>query len=317
MLEKYDKCVKLYLANMERNLLSEDSIESYGRTFRMFRERMAEAGYAEVCTAAAVDFKLSKSDASLTTIDLYLRHLHLLSEFGLDIGILDETFVPESLLPPKKKVANERKKPYAHVLSEEQILQLITAEKPNYGRKSHTWLREKAEVTLLLQSGLRNSELRALTPNDLDFEASLIYARETKGDKPRYVSFPHTAQEAVRAYLASDIRPADILPSEPLFGCVSRTNGEWKPLERTLLSTLVRNYTRSILGEDASCRTHALRHGYSSVLLEHNVDMQAISESLGHSSLETTKIYAERFTHEAPAQSIGSLFDNIEKKAVS
>lgn len=312
MFEKYDKAAELFVSNMERDELSADSVESYSRTYRMFRESMIENGYTEVCDAAVVDFKLSKKDAALTTIALYLTHLRLLSEFAVEVGIMDEGFVPDALMPSRKKLAAARNKKYSHVLTEAQIAELITADRPKYGRKSHTWLREKAEVTLLLQSGLRNSELRSLTPDDLDFENSVIYARITKGDKPRYVAFPQAAQKAVRAYLASPLRPTWVKPSEPLFGSVSRNTGKWVEMERSKLSERIKHYTAGILGEEASCRTHALRHGYSSYLLERGVNMEEISESLGHSSLTTTKIYAERFTQNTPARNIGQVFNDLE-----
>ena len=312
MFENYDKCVSLYLSNMKRNCLSADSIDSYARTFRMFRESMETEGYTEACPAAVVAFKLSKTDLALTSLALYFTHLRLLAEFGVELGIFAENFVPDAIMPPKKKVAAERNKEYDHVLSEDQIIQLLTADKPNFGRKSCTWLREKAEVALLLQSGLRNSELRSLTLEDLDFEHGIIHARITKGDKPRCVSFPRTAQNAVREYLSSPLHPTWVKPSEPVFGLVDPKSGEWEGMGRVQLSARINYFTKAVLGEEYACRTHALRHGYSSVLLEHGVDIQQISESLGHSSVQTTTIYAKRLTAETPAQNIDSVFDRME-----
>lgn len=312
MLEKYDKATAQFLKNMESNGLSKNSIESYARTFRMFREFMVQSEICEPTPSAVLDFKRFKSEgAGLTTIALYITHLRLLSNFCVENKIFDKEFITNGAMPPRKKVAAERCKEYSHTLTEEQIAKLISAEKPEYGRRSPSWLREKAETVLFLQSGLRNSELRSLTPFDLDWENNLIYARVTKGNKPRYVSFPRTAQNAVREYLNSGFRPCYVGEHAPLFGYINRSTGQWMPMDRKKLSERIFYYTKSVLGEEAACRTHALRHGYASCLLEHDMPMQYISESLGHSSVATTTIYAKRLTKNTPAKEIGNLLNSI------
>lgn len=309
MLEKYDQLCALFIDNMRSNHLSNNSVDSYSRTFRFFRETLVSGGYTEACPGAVASFKSDRPGVSLKTISLYLTHLRLLSQFGLDMGLIEESFVPNSLMPPKKMLANERKKEYDHVLTEEQIIKLLAAQGPLKGRKPRTWLREKAETVIFLQSGLRNSELRALTPADLDFASGLIHAREAKGDKPRLVLFPAQAQQAVKDYLSSGLRPETASDTEPLFGCVDRAAGSWKALDRAQLSALIDNHVSSILG--VGCRTHALRHAYASLLLEHDAPIQFISETLGHSNISTTTIYAQRLNPSVPAQALGNIFSSL------
>lgn len=313
-MKNYDNMVSLYISNMKANELSENSIDSYARTFRLFRESMEAHGFDEPSPAAVLAFKEEKKPGtndpkrSTTTVALYLTHLRLLSEFSASMG--GSPFYVDQLNIPSKKVAKARLKPYEHVLTERDMIALITAERPVCGRKTATWLREQAEVTLMVQSGLRNLELRTLRPCDLDWENGVIIPNQTKGDKVRAVAFPSAAQKAVKRYLESGLRPADISDNEPLFGTVT-VDGEWRGLERQELSALVNKFTGKILGEEKACRTHAARHCYASVLLEHGVDMQYISETMGHSSVATTKIYAARFSVNAPAASVASVFDSV------
>lgn len=306
-MKEYDAMVKNYIANMETNGLSENSIESYSRTFRLFRESMERNGFEEPCPSAVLAFK-QEPGRSATTMALYLTHLRLLSEFCASLG--GSPFYTDALNIPKKMVARERQKPYEHVLTEADMVALVTAERPTEGRKPQTWLREQAEVTLMVQSGLRNLELRTLRPCDLDWVNGVIVPAHTKGEKVRAVSFPAAAQRAVRKYLDSGLRPADVPADAPLFGAVGK-DGQWRGMERTELSKRVYYFTKSILGEEKACRTHAARHCYASVLLEHGVDMQYISETMGHSSVATTKIYAARFNVNAPAASVASVFDSV------
>ena len=308
MFESYDEVVQRFSAQMRRNEWSPASIEAYNGTFRRFRNSMEKNGFSELCPQAVVAF-MEDGDWSLVTADLYLTHLRALSNYGIKLRVFSEDAVPEELMPSKRKLAAARKKEYSHILDEPQIAALLNADKPVYTRKPHTWLREKAEVTLLFQSGLRNSELRALTPADLFWEKKALYARVTKGDKPRVVPFPSASQEAVRAYLNSGLRPASAGNDEPLFGCCDRVTGEWKGFERQQLSALIKNYTASILGEEDSCRTHAMRHASASFLLEKGASIESISEILGHSQPSTTRIYAQRLTKTALSETYSDILD--------
>ncbi len=308
MFEKYTTACTAYIQNMRNNELSAQTIESYSRTFRLFRESMESHGFDEVIPAAVMAFRSDIAKDAITTVNLYMGQLRQLSEFSVRYGYT-ERFVYDDAMPPKGKVTRAKKKPYEHVLSVEQIHSLISAERPVYGKKMATWAREQAEVTLLLLSGARNSELRNVTPADLDWENGCVTLRVAKGDKPRMVPFSATAQAAVKRYLAAGIRPESAPDTAPLFGCISRKTGEWKPLERTQLSDLVNAYTRSVIGEENACRSHALRHGFASAALEAGAAVDDISGVLGHADTKVTAIYAQRLNPTKLVSGIGGLLD--------
>lgn len=307
MFEKYDKAVAEYAADMKRNELSEDSVRSYTKTFHLLRESMERNGFEDVSMDAVWQFK-SDTTVKLTSLALYLTHIRALSNRAVSRGTVDAPFFDPAMMPPKKKLNTARNKQYDHVLTDKDAEALINADRPLYGRKPHTWLREKAEVTMLLQSGLRNSELRSLRLCDLDWENGVAIPQDTKGDKPRVVLFSEAAQNAVRAYLESGLRPGFVADDDFLFGAVG-ADGTWKQMDRDKLSERIHYYVKSILGEDKACRSHALRHCYASVLLENDVPMEMISETMGHSSVATTKIYAARFNVNAPAMAVAKVFN--------
>lgn len=311
MFDKYDKAVTQYVSNMRSNQLSPDSIRSYSKTYRLLRESMERNGFTEISTDAVLQFKL-ESTVKLTSLALYMTHIRCLSNFAVGMKYVDEPFFNDMMKPNTKKLNTERSKPYEHVLTDVDAEELINCVRPMYGRKSPTWLREKAEVTLLLQSGLRNSEIRSLRPCDLDWENGVAYPQDTKGDKPRAVVFSQAAQEAVKTYLESGLRPDTVCDEDFLFGSVDKA-GNWNQMSRTELSERIKYYTKAVLGEEKSCRSHAMRHCYASVLLENNVPMELISETMGHASVATTKIYAARFSVNAPAMAVANVFN---RKAV-
>ena len=301
MFEKYDRAVDAYVATMKRNELSEDSIRSYTKTFRLLRESMERNGYDEVCADAVWKFA-DNAGVKTTSLALYLTHIRALSGRAVSRGIVDKPFFDTDMMPSKKKLNTERNKPYEHVLTDKDAEELINCVKPTHGRKSPTWLREKAEVTMLLQSGLRNSEIRSLRPCDLDWENGVAYPQDTK------VVFSQAARDAVAAYLDSGLRPNDLSDEDWLFGSV-HFDGTWHQMSRTELSERIKYYTKAVLGEEKSCRSHAMRHCYASVLLENNVPMELIADTMGHSSVATTKIYAARFSVNAPAMAVANVFN--------
>ena len=307
MFEKYDRAVDAYVTTMKRNELSEDSIRSYTKTFRLLRESMEKNGYEDVCMDAVWKFA-DNAGVKATSLALYLTHIRALSNRAVSRDIVDKPFFDDDMMPSKKKLNTEKNKPYEHVLTDKDAELLITCVKPTHGRKSPMWLREKAEVTMLLQSGLRNSEIRSLRPCDLDWENGVAFPQDTKGDKPRAVVFSQAAQNAVRAYLDSGLRPAHLSDEDWLFGSVDK-RGNWNQMTRVELSERIKYYTKAVLGEEKSCRSHAMRHCYASVLLENNVPMELISETMGHASVATTKIYAARFSVNAPAMAVANVFN--------
>lgn len=310
MFEKYDEAVSAYVTTMKRNELSECSIDSYTKTYKLLRDSMERNGYEDVCADAVWKFA-DNAGVKATTLALYLTHIRALSSRAVSRGIVDKPFFDEDMMPSKKKLNTERNKQYEHILTDADAEQLINCNRPKYARKSPMWLREKAEVTLLLQSGLRNSEIRSLRPIDLDWENGVAYPQDTKGDKPRAVVFSQAAQNAVADYLASGIRPDYASDEDFLFGSVDR-HGNWKQMTRVELSERIKYYTKAVLGEDKACRSHAMRHCYASVLLENNVPMELISETMGHASVATTKIYAARFNVNAPAMAVANVFNRKE-----
>lgn len=310
MLNKYDSAVKLYLGNCKQNCLSEDSIRTYATTFKLYREFLAENKYDEPNVSTTLEWKMSLEDVSICTMDQYLSHLIRLSKFCVTYGIYDTDFATEYLKPPTKKVKMVREKEYKHILSVEQISMLTSAKNVNYGRKSRTFIRDKAIVTLMLLSGPRNIEVRNLTPDDLNWNDNCIELRVTKGGKPRVIPFGMVSQKAVREYLNSGLRPATIPSDAPLFGTLG-DSGEWHGLGREQLSKVVYHYTKSILGDDDAARSHAMRHGFASAGIEVGVSLDDLQSVLGHRSTETTLIYAKRLTKNAPSVNVSNKLESV------
>jgi len=148
--------------------------------------------------------------------------------------------------------------------------------------------RDRAAVELLYAAGLRVGELVALDLGDLQLAQRVVRVRG-KGRKERLVPFGRPAAQAIEAYLPERAfwrrRVAD--EEEPLF--VNQRGGRLS--DRSVRRQLDQAVRRS--ADLNHLHPHALRHAFATHLLEAGMDLRAIQELLGHSSLPTTQIYTK------------------------
>ncbi|MCS6799350.1 MAG: tyrosine recombinase XerC [Myxococcota bacterium] len=149
-------------------------------------------------------------------------------------------------------------------------------------------VRDNAILETLYGTGLRVSELAALSLERVDLDAAALRVLG-KGNKERVVPLGSKAREAlarwcvVRRTLASDE------PGAPLF--VGRRG-------RALGVRQIQNVVRRAGWRGAGrldVHPHLLRHSYATHLLDAGADLRCIQELLGHASLSTT----QRYTHVA------------------
>lgn len=154
-------------------------------------------------------------------------------------------------------------------------------------------------IVIALKTGLRFSELLALTPNDFDFTTNTLTVNKTWSYKNSGGGFDLTKNKSSIRKIAIDwqivgqFAPVirNLPPDEPIF-IEKYENGHYK---RIFNSTI--NYFLKRKCEDAGVTiitVHALRHTHASILLNAGVTIHSIADRLGHSSVSTTQ---ETYTH--------------------
>ena len=139
-----------------------------------------------------------------------------------------------------------------------------------------------AIIYTLVDSGLRASELCALTVRDYDQRRGRLHVRHGKGDKARLVPLGNTAKSAIGDYLGTRGKTK---PADPFFA--TRTNTH---LERNNLGSLLER-----IGQAAGvkgCNPHRFRHTFSINFLRNGGNVFLLQELLGHASLEMVQRYA-------------------------
>lgn len=277
------------------------TIEGYSRTLDLYMK-----DYDELTTANLMAWRTEQSErVGLTSLNLYCQHLMYFCRF---IKAMDKDFdMPDFsiIMPDKRKVSKAKRKPYEHVMTCEQVVEILNSYKP---KRCHndTWPRNKAILTVFLTASCRNKELTAIRPCDLDYENGRVFLVDTKGGEERYAAFPKTAQKAVEDYLQSGYRPTTLTDEDPLFVTVQE-DGAWSKFDRVVMSSLVERLVQKITGIP-DIRSHALRHASASFMLTNNVPIDIVQKALGHSAIQNTLRYAARLTNQQAA--VGSIFDS-------
>jgi integrase/recombinase XerC len=149
-------------------------------------------------------------------------------------------------------------------------------------------VRNRALLEMLYGSGLRISELLDLRPARMDLSRSTLRVIG-KGSKERVVPISGKAVNAMKDYLIGRraFMAAMKLPEHGALWLSDRG----LPLTRYRAYQIVRGELALLHGEKLS--PHVLRHCFATHLLDHDADLRAVQELLGHSSLSTT----EKYTH--------------------
>jgi integrase/recombinase XerD len=177
---------------------------------------------------------------------------------------------------------------FPKTLSEAQVEALLAA--PDVD--TPLGLRDRAMLELLYATGLRVSELVALTMLNLSLQEGLVRVIG-KGSKERIVPLGEEARRWIERYLKEG-RPAILAGrvADATF-VTQRAAG----MTRQMFWVLIKRYAARACIE-APLSPHGLRHAFATHLLNHGADLRVVQLLLGHADISTTQIY----THVARAR---------------
>lgn len=199
---------------------------------------------------------------SINTIRVYIIRLRaVLAYLNIrDIPCLDARLVP----------VPQREATVPTFLSEEEVSAMI----------DHSYsLRNAFVISLIYSSGIRLSELIRLNRDQIRDRRFTVIG---KGNKPRLCFIDQRTELLMRKYLRSrSDHDSALVVSEEFKHRMTATN----------IQLLVRN-SAARAGIYKKVTPHTLRHSFATNFLKNNGNMRYLSDLLGHSSMETTMMYA-------------------------
>ena len=151
-----------------------------------------------------------------------------------------------------------------------------------------TDVRNLAILELFYSTGMRLSELRGLSRQDVDMITQQVKVRG-KGRKERLIPIGDHAQRAMRNYESKrDELIRAIGPKADRTAFFVSAHGKRMSV-RTIQMAVTGLLDR--VDENAGLSVHSLRHTFATHLLDAGADLRAVQELLGHASIATTQIY--------------------------
>jgi len=213
------------------------------------------------------------------TVADYRRHITTLCNW-----MVAQQYISESPMASVRAIIDREGVHDFRVFSREDIRRVLLAAKQKQGNSIRN-LRDYAICLLLLDTGLRATELCDLTWSKMDFDQRRATI-SGKGDKRRTVYWSADTNRALWAYLNAS------MPCEDLAGSVfvAESGGN-------IGQGITRHGLRSILADVgeragvAGVHPHAFRHTFAVLFLLSGGDSRALQDLMGHTSPRMTARY--------------------------
>jgi len=163
------------------------------RTLGQFIEFLEARGAAFITTELALRWAMQPVNVQRAT---WARRLSMVRRFAIWLQSID----PRTQVPPVRLLSGRRRRNPPHIYTLKEVQQLMEAASTlpsRRGLRAHTFT---TILGLLATTGLRPGEVLALTRPDVGLEDGILFVRESKHGKSRYVPVHESTRQALTAY---------------------------------------------------------------------------------------------------------------------
>lgn len=255
--------------------LSDETVKNYKydlEHFILFLKDKNVTSFKNVTTSLIEEYLVFLSDYNSKTVSRNITSIN-----NLFVFLLKEKSISRN--PCEFIDRPKLSKTLPDTLSVEEVSNLL-----DIPLKTNFDYRNKAMLEILYGCGLRISEVINLTTRDIDFENAIIRCFG-KGSKERIVPLNDYAIYYIKSYL--EVRPF-LIKSKNTDYLFLNNHGN-KMTRQGFLKNL-----QKILKEKGITKNvtpHTLRHSFATHCLSGGADLRSIQMLLGHSDINTTKIY--------------------------
>jgi integrase/recombinase XerC len=150
--------------------------------------------------------------------------------------------------------------------------------------ESYAGCRDALIIELFYGTGMRLSELIALTQKSIDFHERTIKVLG-KGNKERVIPLYPQLIDKIKIYIAAKNTNFESNEDSPLI-----VTNKGLPAYPMMINRIVKKYL-SRFSTVQKRSPHVLRHSFATHLLDKGADLNAVKDLLGHSSLAATQVY--------------------------
>lgn len=208
---------------------------------------------------------LSYIQSHINTVKLFSRYLQLTEG--------------KPILTTEIKV-NGQKTSQTIVLTKPEIKKLYEATDNSPGG-----YRDRAILAIFYACGLRSGEGLRLEPGHIHYGKGLLYVAPGKNNRSRFVPMNETTMQHLKEY--EQYSRSLITTTDKAFFLSTRGNA--------ITAGYINNRIKYLADQSGITKrvyVHLLRHSIATHLLQEGMELEVISQFLGHTTLEATQIYA-------------------------
>lgn len=278
----FDEAVILFIEDGERRGLRPDTILYYKQQLGMFRRYLVSIEKTELISEVLrididnyVDWEKGRGNSN-GTINIRLRGVRAFFGFLKESKYISDT-------PMKKYPLLKTRNGNIETFSLAQLRQLFNA--PD--KRTFTGLRDYTFMLLLLETGLRLSEVTAIQLEDVKLSEGQIFVRHTKNSFHRYVPIQSKMKEQLRRYM----KIRGTCETAQLFVTIDGT-----PMKRNAIQKLVGKYGKKAGIKGVRCSPHTLRHTFAKLSVMNGAGVFELQKILGHSTMEMVRVYVNLYS---------------------
>lgn len=164
-------------------------------------------------------------------------------------------------------------KPQIKIIEDSDILRI-------YNYLKNISLRNELIILLLLETGIRRTELSLIRTKNIDFINKSIYLEDTKNKKPGYIYPSNETFNKLNEYLKGK-------PST--YYLFNDTKNDLKPISVNTISNIVARIKKALNISNLS--PHKFRHTYATSIISQTNDLEITRQLLRHETYDMTKRY--------------------------
>ncbi len=275
-----DRQLKFFFNFLENDKkLSKNTLESYKRDLKQFREYLEEHGihYNRVKEEDVQNYiqELQDKGKKPSSISRCIASIRSFFQF-----ILKNKKIKVDPTANIQSPKIEKRTP--NVLTSKEV-ELLLKQPDTVDLKG---VRDKAMLEFAYATGMRVTEIISLNIDDVNLEEAYVICKN--GNKQRIIPLGSMSLKALKAYI-EEARGV-LIKSEDEKALFVNINGG--RLTRQGFWKIIKYYKEQAHIEK-DITPHVLRHSFATHLLQNGADLKAIQTMLGHSDISSTQVYMQ------------------------
>lgn len=277
----FDYCMDQFIKNLKLRNLSEHTIEFYDKNLTVIRRCLKAMGINENPETIKRDqlekvlvYCMDELNNNPGTINHRISTMKQFFKFLYQSNYIDSD-------PAEKLKKQKTKQLQVQPFTDQEIRALFNA--PD--KKSFVGYRDYIAMMLLLETGIRLSEITNLKIHDINLDLNEILITNGKGNKERKVYFQYVMKQHIKKFLK--VRGE----LEHDYFLISRSNS---PLKNKALQDRITIYGQ-LAQINKRVSPHTFRHTFAKLYITNGGDAFSLQQILGHTTGEMTKKYVQLF----------------------